>query len=128
MTVSSSVAALSHEAERLDNRSLDAFIAAILSMRVQRKTSDKQKEEAILLRKINKSLSIEQITRFRALNDKLSDDNITEQEYVELGILVEKIEKLNVTRLKHLTALAQLRHVTVRELMQQLGILNTTNV
>jgi hypothetical protein len=128
MTVHSSVATLSHEAERLDNRSLDAFIANILSMRVQRKTSDKQKEEAILLQKINKSLPIEQMTRFRALNDKLSDDNITEQEYAELGVLVEKIEKLNVTRLKHLTALAQLRHVTVRELMLQLGILNTENV
>ena len=93
MTVNASVVALSHEAERLDNRSLDAFIANILSMRVQRKTSDKQKEEAILLQKINKSLSIEQITRFRALNEKRLDDNINEQEYLELGVLIEKIEK-----------------------------------
>jgi hypothetical protein len=126
MAVNSSVATLSHEAERLDNRSLDAFIANILSIRVQRKTSDKQKEEAILLQKINKSLSIEQIERFRALNEKRLDDNINEQEYLELGVLIEKIEKLNVTRLKYLITLAQLRNVTVRELMNQLGISNPT--
>jgi hypothetical protein len=127
MVMNSSVATLFQEAERLDNRSLDTFIANILSMRVQRKTSDKQKEEAILLQKINKSLAIEQIERFRALNEKHLDNNISEQEHLELGVLIEKIEKLNVTRLKYLIALAQLRNITVRELMQQLGINTTAN-
>jgi hypothetical protein len=127
MVMDSSVATLFHEAERLDSRSLDAFINNILSLRVQRKTSDKQKEEAILLQKINKSLSIENIERFRALNEKRLDNNITEQEHLELGILIEKIEKLNVTRLKYLISLAQLRNITVRELMNQLGITNSAN-
>jgi hypothetical protein len=127
MVMNSSVATLFHEAERLDNRSLDAFINNILSLRVQRKTSDKQKEEAILLQKINKSLSIDQIERFRSLNEKRLDNNISEQEHLELGVLIEKIEKLNVTRLKYLIALAQLRNITVRELMQQLGINTTAN-
>jgi Rad3-related DNA helicase len=127
MVMDSSVATLFHEAERLDNRSLDAFINNILSLRVQRKTSDKQKEEAILLQKINKSLAIEQIERFRALNEKHLDNNISEQEHLELGVLIEKIEKLNVTRLKYLISLAQLRNITVRELMNQLGISNFVN-
>jgi hypothetical protein len=127
MVMNASVATLFQEAERLDNRSLDAFITNIISMRVQRRTSDTQKEEAILLQKINKSLSIEQIERFRNLNEKRLDNNITEEEHVELGILIEKIEKLNVTRLKYLIALAQLRNITVRELMGQLGIQNAVN-
>ena len=125
--MNSSVATLFHEAERLDKHSLDAFINNILTLRAQRKTSDKQKEEAILLQKINKSLSIENIERFRTLNEKHLDNNISEQEYLELGILIEKIEKLNVTRLKYLIALAQLRNITVRELMNQLGITNSIN-
>ncbi len=125
--MSTSVATLFEEAERLDNRSLDAFINNILLLRFQRKTSDAQKEEAVLLKKINKSLSIEQIERFRALNEKHLDNEITEQEYVELGILIEKIEKLNVTRLKYLISLAQLRNISVRELMSQLGISNPIN-
>ena len=127
MAIHSSVATLFHEAEQLDNRSLDAFIANILSLRIQRETPDKQKEEAILLKKINKSLSIEQIERFKALNQKRIEDNISEQEYSELLILLEKVEKLNVNRLKYLTTLARLRGVSVRELMIQLGLSKTIN-
>ena len=127
MAINSSVATLFHEAEQLDNRSLDAFIDTILSLRIQRETPDKQKEEAILLKKINKSLSIEQIERFRAFNQKRIEGDISEQENSELLILLEKVEKLNVNRLKYLTTLARLRNVSVRELMNQLGISNPVN-
>lgn len=127
MAINSSVATLFHEAEQLDNRSLDAFIDNILSLRIQRETTDKQKEEAILLKKINKSLSIEQIERFKALNQKRIEGNISEQEYSELLILLEKVEKLNVNRLKYLIILARLRNISVRELMNQLGISNPIN-
>ena len=125
--MTTSVATLFQEVERLDNRSLDAFIEHIISLRVRREPSDRQKEEATLLKKINKSLSIEQTERFRFLNAKRSDENITENEYAELVVLLEKIEKLNVSRLKYLTALARLRNIPVRELMNQLGILNSEN-
>ncbi len=127
MAINSSVATLFHEAEQLDNRSLDAFIDTILLLRIQRETPDKQKEEAILLKKINKSLSIEQIERFRAFNQKRIEGDISEQENSELLILLEKVEKLNVNRLKYLTTLARLRNVSVRELMNQLGISNPVN-
>lgn len=125
--MSSSLTTLFHEAERLDNRSLDAFIADILSLRIRRETPDNQKEEAVLLKKINKSLSIDQIERFKTLNQKRLEEAISEQEYAELLILLEKIEKLNVSRLKYLTSLARLRKVSVRELMHQLGISNSQN-
>jgi Rad3-related DNA helicase len=125
--MNSSVATLYNEAERLDNRSLDAFISNILSLRIQRNVSDEQKREVVLLKKINKSLSIEQMNRFRELNEKYADNNITENEYAELGVFVEKIEKLNVTRLKYLIELAQLRKTTVKQLMIQLGISNPNN-
>jgi Rad3-related DNA helicase len=120
----SSVATLYNEAERLDNRSLDAFISNILSLRIQRGVSDEQKREVMLLKKINKSLSIDQMNRFRVLNEKHADNKISEKEYDELGVLVEKIEKINVTRLKYLIELAQLRKTTVKQLMSQLGISN----
>lgn len=126
--MTSSVATLFHEAERLDNRSLDTFIEHILSLRVQRKTSDKQKEEADLLQKINKSLSIQEIDRFNFLNEKHSEEDITEQEYAEYLVLIKKIEKLNVKRLKYLISLAQLRNRTVLEVMKQLGLSNPINV
>jgi hypothetical protein len=117
-----SMTTLFHEVERLDNRSLDAFISNIVSLRARRSASDKQKREAHLLEKINKSLSIQETLQLQQLHQKHLEENITEQEYAELGILVEKVEKLNVSRLKYMTQLAQFRNVSVRELMTQLGI------
>ena len=125
--MNSSVATLYNEAERLDNRSLDAFISNILSLRIQRSVSDEQKREVMFLKIINKSLSVEQMNRLMLLNEKHSNNKITEDEYAELGIYVEKIEKLNVARLKYLIELAQIRKTTVKELMIQLGISNLTN-
>lgn len=125
--MNSSLTALFHEAEQLDNRSLDTLIANILSLRIQRETPDNQRKEAILLKKINKSLPIGQIERFKELNQKRLEETIASEEYTELLILLDKIEKLNVSRLKYLTSLALLRKVTVRELMKQLGISGSLN-
>ena len=127
MDMNADLGTLFQTVERLDNRSLDAFINRIISLRVQRTPSDTQKEEALLLAKINKGLSVEQTGRFRFLKEKHAEKAISEGEYAELLVLLEKIEKFNVSRLKHLTTLARLRNVSVRELMQQLGILNTPN-
>lgn len=127
MSINLAVATLVQEAEQLDNTSLDAFIADVISLRKRREIFNKSKTEALLLQKINKSLSIEQIERFRTLYQKQKGNTLTEQEYSELVSLLDKIEKLNLSRLKHLTALAQLRHISVRELMTQLGISNPVN-
>lgn len=117
-----SVSTLFHEAERLDNRSLDIFIDSIVSLRVRREVSNKQKEEASLLEKINKGLSLKQVEQFKMLNKKRLDETLTTSEYDELLVLLEKTEKFNTIRVKHLSALARLRNVSVRELMKQLDI------
>jgi hypothetical protein len=124
--MSPSVSTLFHEVERLDNRSLDIFIDSIVSLRVRREVSNQQRQEALLLEKINKSLSLKQVERFRMLNEKRLDEALTTFEYDELLILLEKTEKLNTNRIKHLSALARLRNMPVRELMKQLDI-NSVN-
>jgi hypothetical protein len=127
MTTYSTLSTLYQEADRLDNQSLDAFIAQIMSMRLRREVSDGQKKEADLLKKINQSLSIPEINQFRFLNNKRVETGVSEQEQVELVRLLEKIEKLNVNRIKYLTHLARLRNISVRELMNQLGINTSIN-
>jgi hypothetical protein len=127
MTTYSTLSTLYQEADRLDNQSLDAFIAQIMSMRLRREVSDSQKKEADLLKKINQSLSIPEINQFRFLNNKRVETGVSEQEQVELVRLLEKIEKLNVNRIKYLTHLARLRNISVRELMNQLGINTSIN-
>ncbi len=113
---------LFHEVERLDNRSLDTFIGQVMSLRTQRDVTNRQKNEAGLLQKIIKSLPFEEIERLHILNKKRVESNISEKEYNELVVIVEKTEKLSVSRLKHLTSLARLRNIPVRELVKQLGI------
>jgi hypothetical protein len=120
--MSPTISTLFHEVERLDNRSLDIFIDNIMSLRVRHEVSNKQRQEALLLEKINKSLPLKQVERFRMLNKKRLDETLTASEYDELLILLEKTEKLNTNRVKHLSALARLRNVPVRELMKQLDI------
>ena len=122
MTMNAAINTLFHEAERLDNRSLDIFIDSIVSLRVRREVSNEQKEEALLLEKINKGLSLKQIERFKILDQKRFDELLTNVEYSELSVLVEKIENSNVRRLKHLIALAKLRCVSVKELVKQLNL------
>jgi hypothetical protein len=119
-----SINTIYHELEGLDKRSLDTFIDNILSLRVRRELSDRQIQESQLLLKINKGLSLKESERYQLLNQKRFDEIISEEEYLELEKLVEKIEKLNLNRLKYLTALARLRSVSVRELMIQLNLNN----
>ena len=118
--MNTSINTLIREAERLDNRSLDRFIANVISLRVRRTLP--KNEEARLLAKINKSMPIKEVERFRTLNMKRVTQPLSELEQHELVALVEKTEKHNVHRIKYLTQLARLRNVPVRELMEQLGI------
>jgi Rad3-related DNA helicase len=127
MATNSSLATLYSEADRLDNRSLDVFISHIMSLRVRRETSDIQKQEALLLKKINHSLSIDKIERFRELNEKRLENELSEPEKAELIFLLDKVEQLNVSRIKHLTSLARLKNISVRQLMKELGINTSVN-
>ncbi len=116
------ITTLFHEVERLDTHSLDVFIDSLISLRVRRDVPKQQKDEALLLAKINKSLPLKQVERFHFLNAKRLEKQLTTEENEELLSLLEKTEKLNANRIKHLATLARLRNVSVRELMKQLNI------
>ena len=116
------ITTLFHEVERLDTHSLDVFIDSLISLRVRRDVPKQQKDEALLLAKINKSLPLKQVERFRFLNAKRLEKQLTTEENEELLSLLEKTEKLNANRIKHLATLARLRNVSIRELMKQLNI------
>jgi len=88
--MSPTISNLFHEVERLDNRSLDIFIDNVMSLRVRREVSNKQRQEALLLEKINKSLRLKQVERFRMINKKRLDETLTASDYDELLIFLEK--------------------------------------
>jgi ERCC4-type nuclease len=120
--MSTTINTIIREAERLDNRALDDLIAQVTLLRVRREANPDP--EASLLSKINKGLPLVQVVRLRELNQKRQQQTLADEEREELIQLVTKTEQLNVNRLRHLTQLARLRNVSVRELMRQLGIGN----
>ena len=78
--------------------------------------------EAELLERINEGASVEAWARYRELRDKRSAEALSPEELQELIAISDSLEEANARRLQHLTELAQLRGVALRELMDQLGI------
>ena len=67
-------------------------------------------------------LNAEDRSRYLALAEKLETDQLTETEHQEFLKWVDKDEKLRNERLKFMIELAQMRNISLRELMQNLGI------
>jgi ATP-dependent RNA circularization protein (DNA/RNA ligase family) len=122
MSTNASLSLLYQEVEHLDNSTLDVFIAQLQALRTNRYVSDKQKKEADLLKKINKTLTVSQLQRFQILNQKRLEGNLDQFDQSELEGFVEKIENLHVQRVKNLALLAQLRNVSLYKLMAELDI------
>ncbi len=80
--------------------------------------------EIRLIQKVNEStLSDDEQKRFYDLVKKRRDENISEDGLNELIALTEKSEELNVKRLKFLAEIANLRNISLREVMKELEIL-----
>ena len=79
--------------------------------------------EANLLQKINRSLSIEVLERYDFLQEKRANKTLSEAEFQELSDIVEQKEMMNVERLKYLGELATIRKVSLRELMKDLNLI-----
>lgn len=95
---------------------LDAVIA-------QKRKADRKPSEGELLLRINSTvLNAEDRSRYLALAEKLETDQLTETEHQEFLKWVDKDEKLRNERLKFMIELAQMRNISLHELMQNLGI------
>ena len=71
-------------------------------------------------------MSEDVLQRYATLQEKMELGNLSDIEHKELLQLVEKEEKTRNKRFQYLIELAQLRSISLPELMQKLG-LNTFN-
>lgn len=118
-----SINALLKAAAQLDAPELEHFIAELIAMKAKRSAPAVSKDEAALLQQINKSLPPDVQQRYDTLRAKLSDETITPDEHQELIAFNDRIEEADVERVKALAALAQLRNISITDLMDELGIL-----
>ncbi len=109
-------------ANQLDGTDLERLLQQVVVLRTQRKAHVLPAEEAQLLDKINQGIPPELRAQYQVLRAKREAENLTDLEYDTLIQLSNQIEQLGAQRLEALANLAQLREVSLQQLMETLGI------
>jgi hypothetical protein len=114
-------------AERLKPSQLDRFVSDVIALKAQRNAPRLNEAESDLLQKINQGLPPDLQKRWKQLVRKRDARKLTPKEYQELLRLVDQIEELQTKRVKWMIQLAQLRKISVDELMKQIGVQTPTH-
>ncbi|MCU0348394.1 MAG: hypothetical protein MUC59_15750 [Saprospiraceae bacterium] len=109
-------------AAQMGTEDLEKFMDRLGSMLARRKAPKPSERELELLKMIYEPLKAKTQRRYDLLNAKLQVESITPNEHQELLTLVEAAEGHNADWLKALIELAQLRGISVEDLMVQLGL------
>jgi len=104
---------------QLDTPDLEDFLSKVSLLLAQRKAPSLPKWEAELLQKINQGLPATVQQRYDDLASKLRAETITPAEHQELLALIDQIELADAERMQHFIELAQLRNMSVDQLMDQ---------
>jgi uncharacterized protein involved in exopolysaccharide biosynthesis len=115
-------------ANELDEPGLDRLIHQVAVLRVSRKAQVLPAEEAQLLQQINQGVPTDLRAQYQVLRAKREAETLTAPEHQSLIKLSCQIEQIGADRLEALATLAQLRQVSLTELMQSLGIQPVTDV
>ena len=107
---------------QLDTPALENLLSQVSLVLAQRKAPRLPKQESMLLQKINLGASDVIHKRYRELQAKLHHETISADEHQELLELIDEVELADAKRLQALLELAQLRQVSLDDLMHQLGI------
>jgi hypothetical protein len=108
---------------------MERFLQSVNALITQKKTTDKTYRERFLLGKINQTvLAKEKIERYQLLVRRLDVETISDVEYTEFMELTDLEEQIRLERMTYLLELAQLRSITLPQLMTNLGLNRRTNV
>ena len=109
-------------AANLNSNELENFVNQAILVRAKRRASNIRKQEAELLLEINRGLSPKLQNRFDELAEKLAAENMTFNEREEFLTLTDQIEKQDAKRIGLLGKLAELRQISLDDLMRELQI------
>ena len=117
-----SLTELLHAANELDELDLDVLVDQVLLLRAQRKSSVLSEDETRLLLQINEGIPEEMHRQYRSLVVKRDAETLTDDEYETLLALSDRIEVMAAARAESLVKLANLRQISLMQLMDDLGI------
>ena len=107
---------------------IERFVQSVNALITQRKSTDKTYQDRLLLRKINETiLGATKTKRYQLLVQKLEAETISDSEYKEFMQLAEQEEVIRYERLIYLVELAQIRSITLPQLMENLGLNRSAN-
>jgi hypothetical protein len=106
----------------LSEADLDDLMCRARAARTRRKSSVLSEQETTLLLKINHALPEDVHQEFITLRDRRDDEIITPVEYERLSAVSDRIEELAADRAIALVELANLRQVSLIDVMNDLGI------
>lgn len=108
--------------QQLSQPELEQFIEQIIQVKAQRIAPSLSTKESELLIKINQNLPQELRHLYQNLIEKRNQENLTASEYQQLLELTEQVEKYQAQRLEYLTQLAQIRQLSLTNLITEMGI------
>lgn len=108
--------------DRLDRSQIRPFVEQILHRAARRLAPHLDRRESELLEAINRGLPAELEGRYRELIAEREAETLGPAELEELMSLTIQAEKLQAERMENLVDLAQLRGVSLTDLMTELGI------
>ena len=108
---------------QLDTNHLEQFAHDVLALRAQRRAPHLPPQEAELLQQINEAVLAPPLQqRLQALLRQRKEGLLTDETQQELIDLMTEVEEKDAQRIILLAELAQLRGVSLREVMEQLGL------
>jgi hypothetical protein len=108
--------------DQLSTSELDEFVGRILKLRARRRVRSLSAEETTLLQRINQGLSHELQDRYQILIARRDTRTLTPEEHKELLRITDQVEQSEADRGAALLELAQLREVSVDQVLRELGI------
>ncbi|MEO0042041.1 MAG: hypothetical protein RL329_1489 [Bacteroidota bacterium] len=110
-------------AAQMTIRELENFVTELNGLITRKKTKSKVRQEKRLLAKINQSvLNPLQRQRYQILSEQFALEIIQPTEYAELLLLANEDEALRNERVQSMIELAQLKAISLPQLMQELGL------
>jgi hypothetical protein len=117
-----SVETLVKAAEQLSTPDLQEFRSQVLAISARRAASSVSQDEAQCLLQISQRLPADLQQQYDELIAKRDAETLTAEEHARLLQLSQHAEALDVERVEALTKLAQVRGVTLSEVLKQLKI------
>lgn len=108
--------------ELLPVSKLELFAAEAFALKNESSAGGPPLTEEELLALINRSLPEDTLKRYKDLLERRRSETLTLDEQVELLQITTVFEHFDAIRLQALAALARLRKVTLRQVMDQLGV------